>query len=113
MNGTELIRKIAGLLDDRLTVTALGLAVGRFGLPTEQWGHVADAIVVVATAVLALVPDPKLKKAKAHENLPPIDLVARAERTSGADGVQQPDVLPHDPSRPSGDTRPTVGWGDQ
>ena len=56
-----LTRKAARLLDDRLTVMALGLAVGHFGLSSEQWGHVADIIVAIASGALYLIPDPKLK----------------------------------------------------
>lgn len=117
------VRTLADWFDDRLTIAAIGLATGYFGLGDAQWGAISNWIVGTATLVLVLVPDPRrLARESANAKMPPIELVARteapgAERGSvAADGLRQ--SVQADPG-PGTDTesasmgRPNSGWGDQ
>lgn len=71
------VRAVADWCDDRLTIAALGLATGYFGLSDAQWNTVTGLIVTAASALLVLIPDPR-KKAKTDVG-DPITLVGRAD----------------------------------
>lgn len=71
------VRAVADWCDDRLTIAALGLATGYFGLSDAQWNTVTGLIVAAASALLVLIPDPR-KKAKTDVG-DPITLVGRAD----------------------------------
>lgn len=78
------LRELADWLDDRLTIAAIGLFTGKFGLGDAQWDAVSSWVVALAGMVLVLIPDPR-KRAK--NDLPPIELQGRA----GAGAVRAPD----------------------
>lgn len=72
------LRTLADWLDDRLTIAAIGLATGYFGLGDAQWGAISNWVVGTATVVLVLVPDPRKRETK-NNDLPPIELQGRAD----------------------------------
>lgn len=115
------LRTLADWLDDRLTIAAIGLATGYFGLGDVQWGVISNWIVGTATVILVLVPDPR-KRAPKNE-LPPIELQGRADVSDAGlgvdavrpvDGVRQSVSAEH---RSDADTQPNRwepgGWGDK
>lgn len=83
-------RTLADWGDDRLTIAAVGLATGYFGLSDAQWTSLTGLIVAAASALLVLIPDPR-KKATAHDP-PPITVVGRAD--APADFVRASAVPP-------------------
>lgn len=91
------VRAVADWCDDRLTIAALGLATGYFGLSDAQWNSVTGLIIAAASALLVLIPDPR-KKAKADIG-DPITLVGRAD--APADFVR-PTPLSDDRATPPG-----------
>lgn len=72
------LRTVADWLDDRLTIAAVGLATGYFGLGQAQWDSLTGLIVAFASAVLVLVPDPRKSESLADEPPPPPIVVPRA-----------------------------------
>ena len=99
------IRTIADWLDDRLTIAAIGLATGYFGLSDAQWASLTSLIVAFATTVLVLVPDPRKSEIQSDEPTPsaPPLVVGRAVVPDG--GVRA--AVPPDGGDPSGNGS---GW---
>ena len=64
------IRTIADWLDDRLTIAAIGLATGYFGLSDAQWASLTSLIVAFATTVLVLVPDHRKSDIQSNATTP-------------------------------------------
>lgn len=108
------IRTLADWLDDRLTIAAIGLATGYFGMGDAQWGAISNWIVGTATVILVLIPDPR-KRAPSNELLPiePQGL-AGAGSGAGADQLRKPVPSNRDPDA---DTKPnrwdSGGFGDK
>lgn len=82
------LRTVADWLDDRLTIAAVGLATGYFGLGQAQWDSLTGLIVAFASAVLVLVPDPRKSESLADDQPPPSILVSRSSAPGG--GVRAP-----------------------
>ena len=96
------VRTLADWADDRLTIAAIGLATGYFGLSDAQWTSLTGLIVAAASALLVLIPDPR-KKAIAHDSQP-ITVVGRA--AAPADFVRPTTLPSHDDLRPDSDNEP-------
>lgn len=96
------IRALAGWLDDRMTIAAIGLATGYFGLGNTTWDSLASLIVALSAFLLIVIPDPRKKQQRllqeASRALPPIELVSVA---GGADGAVDSGLCV-DPVPPSG-----------
>lgn len=115
------IRTLADWLDDRLTIAAIGLATGYFGMGDAQWGAISNWIVGTATVILVLIPDPR-KRVK--NELPPIEPQGwagcsgyprdGADPVRAANGLRQPVPSNRDPDA---DTQPnrwdSGGFGDK
>lgn len=82
------VRTVADWLDDRMTIAAVGLVAGYFGLSDAQWQSVTGLIVAVASTALVLIPDPGKSKASADEPIPPKIVVDRAAAPDS--GVRAP-----------------------
>ena len=88
------IRTIADWLDDRLTIAAIGLATGYFGLSDAQWASLTSLIVAFATTVLVLVPDPRKSDTQPDEptpSPPPLVVGRAAVPDSGVRAAVPPD----------------------
>ena len=99
------IRTIADWLDDRLTIAAIGLATGYFGLSDAQWASLTSLIVAFATTVLVLVPDPRKSDIKSNDptpSTPPLVVDSAAVPDSGVRAA-----VPSDGSDPPGNGS---GW---
>lgn len=112
------IRTLAGWLDDRMTIAAIGLATGYFGLGNTTWDSLASLIVALSAFLLIVIPDPRKKQQRllqeASRALPPIELVSTAGGAAGdVDSGLRADPLP--PSGgpgpgPAGADEKSAGW---
>lgn len=109
------IRTLAGWLDDRMTIAAIGLATGYFGLGNTTWDSLASLIVALSTFLLIVIPDPRKKQRRLQQQqgassaLPPIELVS----TAGSAAGDVDSGLRADPVPPSGGPGPGPADADE